>query len=117
MPFPVRIWLLVNPGEPIDCTPCGVDPVPVQVQVTGCPTATVSIAGLVVPLWPLSNLMLPTITEPTGPPPEPLPLPVPPVPGPVVLLEHPMAAAVKPARIQVRKIRMQPPQGDTAPRW
>src|SRR4029079_5725277 len=97
------IWLLVNAGDPIDSTLCEVAPVAVQVQVTACPTATVSTAGLMVPLWPLSNLMFPTITEPTGPPPGPLPT-VPPVPGPVVLLlEHPRAVAGTPARIQGRK--------------
>ncbi len=47
---------------------CGVLPVPVQVHVTVEPTATVSRARFMVPLWPLWKKMLPTVTVPGAPP-------------------------------------------------
>jgi hypothetical protein len=48
VPLPVIVPLLVKPGEPSDWTPCGREPV--QVQVTVAPTGIVSTAAFVVPL-------------------------------------------------------------------
>jgi hypothetical protein len=119
--LPDWVPLLVKLGEPCDRTLWGAppggmlpsdSPVPVQVQVTICPTGTVSRAGLRVPLWPLSKKMLPTFTDPIGPPPPPLP----PSLG-LVLLEHPIAAAAAAASIQVRVPRMcSPPENSRPPR-
>src|SRR2546428_3139728 len=78
------IALLANAGDPSDWTLCGIPCVLVHVQVTVPPTATVSTAGLELPLWALRNAMaplFPTVTDPMGPPPPPPP-PSPPPPPP-----------------------------------
>src|SRR5262245_6208147 len=101
--------LLVNEGDPMLSTLCVVAPGP-QVQVTVCPTAMVSCAGLLVPLCALLKKMSPTVTAPTAPPPPPPPL-FPPLSAvvPVLSLEHPMAAAAMAASSQVRDLLMTPP--------
>src|SRR5690242_7552292 len=99
--------LLVKEGGPRLSTLCVVAPGP-QVQVTVCPTATVSCAGLLVPLCALLKKMSPTVTAPTAPPPPPPPPPLSP-PVPVLSLEHPMAAAARAASSQVRDLPMFPP--------
>src|SRR5216117_4272822 len=72
------IALLANVGEPSDWTLCAMPWVLVHVQVTVPPIATVSTAGLELPLWALVNAMAPlspTVTDPMGPPPPPPPPP------------------------------------------
>src|SRR2546426_9565256 len=79
------IALLANVGEPSDWTLCAMPWVLVHVQVTVPPIATVSTAGLELPLWALVNAMAalsPTVTDPLGPPPPPPPPPYPPAPFP-----------------------------------
>src|SRR5438552_18771025 len=79
------IALLANVGEPSDWTLCAMPGVLVHVQVTVPPIATVSTAGLELPLWALVNAMAPlspTVTDPMGPPPPPPPPRYPPAPLP-----------------------------------
>jgi hypothetical protein len=52
----VSVSLLVRLGEPSDSAVGGVDPVLVHVHVAILPTATVSIAGFLVPLPPSSRI-------------------------------------------------------------
>src|SRR5213592_4518638 len=80
------IGLLANAVDPWDWTLWETPRLLVHVQVTVAPTATVSTAGLAVPLWALLNTippLFPTVTDPTGPlPPPPPPPPPPPQPPP-----------------------------------
>src|SRR5216117_3684311 len=73
------IGLLANAVDPWDWTLWETPRLLVHVQVTVAPTATVSTAGLAVPLWALLNTippLFPTVTDPTGPlPPPPHPPP------------------------------------------
>ena len=87
------IGLLVNAGVPTDCTLCDMVTEGSQVQVTVPFTATVSTAGLEVPLLSLRKKMSPNVTDAVAgacvvPPPVP-----PPVPGPVGLLLSPLQPA------------------------
>src|SRR5574338_912351 len=92
--------LLVKLGEPSDWTLWAVLPVPVQVQVTVPPTATVVRAGLDVPSCALLKKSLPTVTAavdgggPAVPPPFWPPFePPPPLGADGELPEHPASTA------------------------
>src|SRR2546422_11755466 len=77
------IGLLANEVDPSDSTLWETPWLLVHVHVTVPPTATVSTAGLSVPLWALMNTIrpsFPTVTDPAGPPPPPPPAPPPPPP-------------------------------------
>src|SRR5213596_2466455 len=79
------IGLLANAVDPWDWTLWAMPLLLVHVQVTVAPTATVSTAGLAVPLWALLNTIrpsFPTVTDPTGPTPPPPPTPATPVTTP-----------------------------------
>src|SRR2546422_8313343 len=79
------IGLLANEVDPSDSTLWETPWLLVHVHVTVPPTATVSTAGLAVPLWALMNTIrpsFPTVTDPAGPPPPPPPAPPPPPPPP-----------------------------------
>src|SRR5438093_5785697 len=70
------IGLLANEVDPSDSTLWETPWLLVHVHVTVPPTATVSTAGLAVPLWALMNTTrpsFPTVTDPAGPPPPPPP--------------------------------------------
>src|SRR6266516_90478 len=84
-PLPLMIGLLANAVDPWNWTLWETPRLLVHVQVTVAPTATVSTAGLAVPLWALLNTippLFPTVTDPTGPTPPPPPPPPPPHPLP-----------------------------------
>src|SRR6266516_3309797 len=84
-PLPLMLGLLANAVDPWDWTLWETPRLLVHVQVTVAPTATVSTAGLAVPLWALLNTippLFPTVTDPTGP--LPPPPPPPPTPAPTV---------------------------------
>src|SRR6266853_1691061 len=70
-PLPPMIELLANAFDPWDWTLWEMPWLLVHVHVTVPPTATVSTAGLAVPLWPLLNTicpLFPTVTDPTPTP-------------------------------------------------
>src|SRR5260370_24366066 len=78
------IGLLANVVDPCDWTLWEMPWLLLHVQVTVPPVATVSPAGLALPLWALTKTicpLFPTVTDPTGPPPPPPP-PPPPAPPP-----------------------------------
>src|SRR5207247_8226568 len=102
------IGLLANAVDPWDWTLWETPRLLVHVQVTVAPTATVSTAGLAVPLWALLNTippLFPTVTDPTGPlppppppPPPPPHHPPPPPPPPPPRRRAPAGRATPPAR-------------------
>src|SRR5437773_11134057 len=100
------IGLLANAVDPWDWTLWETPRLLVYVQVTVAPTATVSTAGLAVPLWALLNTippLFPPVTDPTGPlpppppPPPPPPEPPPPPPPPPPRRPHPQGPAEPPS--------------------
>jgi hypothetical protein len=68
VPLPLNSPLLEKVGDPSERTVCAVDPVLFRVQVTVVPTATVSMAGFWVSLFPLLKKMFPIVTVPGVPP-------------------------------------------------
>src|SRR5260370_6944127 len=78
------IGLLANVVDPCDWTLWEMPWLLLHVQVTVPPVATVSTAGLALPLCALTKTicpLFPTVTAPRGPPP-PTPPPPPPRPSP-----------------------------------